>query len=94
MSRFPHKKKGRGWWLARKFHSRSKCSISIEIWNFFDLWALWEVLSRDIRANDPRMSAGYPARKLPLWAAFSFQNCSALKTLSTRIKEIKEIFSS
>ena len=31
-----------------------------------------EVLGRDIRANDPRMSAGYPARKLPLWADFSF----------------------
>ena len=34
-------KKGRGGWLARKFHSRSKFSISIEISNFFDLWALW-----------------------------------------------------
>ena len=31
-----------------------------------------EVLGRDIRANDPRMCAGYPARKLPLWADFSF----------------------
>ena len=28
--------------------------------------ALTEVLGRDIRANDPRMSAGYPAQKLPL----------------------------
>ena len=27
---------------------------------------------RDIRANDPRMSAGYPSQKLPLWADFSF----------------------
>ena len=36
------------------------------------LSALTEVLGRDIRANDPRMSAGYPARKLPLWADFSF----------------------
>ena len=31
-----------------------------------------EVLGRDICANDPRMSAGCPPRKLPLWAAFSF----------------------
>ena len=36
------------------------------------LTALTEVLGRDIRANDPRMSAGYPVRKLPLWADFSF----------------------
>ena len=41
MSRFPHKKQGRGGWLARKLHSRSKFSISIEISIFFDLWALW-----------------------------------------------------
>ena len=34
-------KKGRGGWLAHKFHSRSKFSISLEISNFFDLWALW-----------------------------------------------------
>ena len=27
---------------------------------------------RDIRANDPRMSAGYLSPKLPLWADFSF----------------------
>ena len=33
-------------------------------------------LGRDIRANDPRTSAGYPARKLPLWADFSFLNVS------------------
>ena len=32
------------------------------------------VLGRDVRSNDPRMSAGYPARKLPLWADFSFLN--------------------
>ena len=31
-----------------------------------------EVLGRDIRANDPRMSAGRPSRKLPLWADFWF----------------------
>ena len=30
--------------LARKFHSRSKFSISLEISNFFDLWALWETV--------------------------------------------------
>ena len=36
------------------------------------LTALTEVLGRDIRANDPRMSAGCPSRKLPLWADFSF----------------------
>ena len=34
--------------------------------------ALTEVLARDIRANGPRMSAGYPSRKLPLWADFPF----------------------
>ena len=34
MSRFPHKKCGCGRWLARKFHSRSKFSISLEM---FDL---------------------------------------------------------
>ena len=39
-------KKGRGGWLARKFHSRSKFSISIVISNFFDLWALWEISAR------------------------------------------------
>ena len=38
---FPTKKEGRGGWLARKFHSRSKFSISLEISIFFDLWALW-----------------------------------------------------
>ena len=36
------------------------------------LTALTEVLGRDIRANDPRMSAGCPPPKLPLWADFSF----------------------
>ena len=34
--------------------------------------ALTEVLGRDIRANGPRMSAGCPSQKLPLWADFSF----------------------
>ena len=28
-------------WLARKFHSRSKFSVSLEISNLFDLWAFW-----------------------------------------------------
>ena len=36
------------------------------------LTALTEVLGRDIRANDPRMSAGCPFPKLPLWAVFLF----------------------
>ena len=36
------------------------------------LRALTEVLGLGIRANDPRMSAGYPSPKLPLWADFSF----------------------
>ena len=36
------------------------------------LRALTEVLGRDIRANEPRMSAGYLSQKLPLWADFSF----------------------
>ena len=35
------------------------------------LRALTEVLGRDIRANDPRMSAGHPSPKLLLWADFS-----------------------
>ena len=34
--------------------------------------ALTEVLGRDIHANDPRMSAGYPSQKLPLWADLLF----------------------
>ena len=38
------------------------------------LSTLTEVLGRDIRANDPRMSAGYPSQKLTLWADFSFLN--------------------
>ena len=29
--------------MDRKFHSRSKFSSSIEISNFFDLWALWVI---------------------------------------------------
>ena len=41
--------------------------------------ALTEVLGRDIRANDPRMSAGYPALKLPLWAVFSFLSIRTFK---------------
>ena len=39
--------------------------------------ALTEVSGRDIRANDPRMSVGYPSAKLPLWADFSFLNLSS-----------------
>ena len=34
------------------------------------LSTLTEVLGRDIRVNDPRMSAGCLSRKLPLWADF------------------------
>ena len=34
--------------------------------------ALTQVLAWDIRMDDPRMSAGYPSRKLPLWVTFSF----------------------
>ena len=34
------------------------------------LSTLTEVLGRGIRANEPRMSAGYPSQKLPLWADF------------------------
>ena len=41
---------------------------------FQDLTALTEVLGQDICANDPRMSAGCPSQKLPLWADFSFLN--------------------
>ena len=36
------------------------------------LAVLTEVFGRDIRANHPRMSAGCPSQKLPLWADFSF----------------------
>ena len=40
---------------------------------FSRIWsALTEVLGRDIRANDPWMSAEYPSQKLTLWADFSF----------------------
>ena len=39
---------------------------------FQDFERLTEVLGRDIRANDPRMSAGCPSQKLPLLADFSF----------------------
>ena len=31
-------------------------------------------MGRDIRANDPRTSAGRPSQKLPLWADFPFLN--------------------
>ena len=40
--------------------------------------ALTELMGRDIRANDPRMSAGYPSQKLPLWADFSVLNNDGL----------------
>ena len=49
--------------------SAPKCLFFFRI-----LTALTEVLGRDIRANGPRMSAGYPSQKLPLWADFSFLN--------------------
>ena len=56
------------WTSAPSGHGCSRlnaCSSSVSR-------ALTEVLTRDIRANEPRMSAGHPARKLPLslWAAF------------------------
>ena len=39
---------------------------------FSRIWtALTEVLGRDIRANDPWMSARCPSQKLTLWAVFS-----------------------
>ena len=41
---------------------------------FKDLRGLTEILGQDIRANDPRMSAGYPSQNLPLWAAFPHVN--------------------
>ena len=48
--------------------------VRAEMLAFFSriLTALTEVLGRDIRANGPRMSAGRPSQKLPLWADFSF----------------------
>ena len=40
---------------------------------FPGFWLPWpKFLGRDIRTNGPRMSAGYPSQKLPLWADFSF----------------------
>ena len=67
MSRFPHKNKGRGGWLARKFHSRSKFSISIEISNFFDLWALWAVSSKRSKPTQIRT----PSWETPQWRTCS-----------------------
>ena len=46
-------KKGRGGWLARKLHSRSKFSVLLEISNFFDLWALWESIEVRGRFDSP-----------------------------------------
>ena len=40
-------------WPARKFHSRSKFSISIEISNYFDLWALWKDQNAKCSPCDP-----------------------------------------
>ena len=58
-----------GWWTsAPSGHGcprRDACFSRIST-------ALTEVLGRDIRANDPRMSAGCPSPKLPLWADFPF----------------------
>ena len=48
--------------------------------------ALTEVLGWDIRANDPRMSPGYPSQKLRLWADFSFLN-----NVSQKVKRIKRL---
>ena len=45
------------------------------------LSTLTEVFGRYIRANDPRMSAGYPSQKLPLWAAFSFLTMASVTYL-------------
>ena len=42
------------------------------------LSTLTEVLGRDSRANDPRMSAGCPSQKLTLWAEISFLTHIAL----------------
>ena len=51
---------------------RAECFCFSRVWR-----ALTEVLSRDICANDPGMSAGFPARTLPLWAVFSFLRSAA-----------------
>ena len=45
------------------------------------LTTLTEVLGRDIRANDPRMSAGCPSPKLPLWADFAFLKSGSVMLL-------------
>ena len=61
------------------------------------LTALTEALGRDIRTNDPRMSAGCPSQKLPLWADFSFliKICeeSAMRTssLTPRAQRLKKL---
>ena len=58
---------------------------------FFSLRALTEVLGRDIRANDPRMSAGYLSQELPLWAEFSFLNYSFFTCLGCFFNQIASV---
>ena len=53
---------------------------------------LTEVLGRGIRANDPRISAGYPARKLPLGADFSFLNLDFPDTFSLHVPKEERIY--
>ena len=48
-----------------------------------------EVLGQDIRANDPRMSVGYPARKLPLWADFLFLRFGGIETCHPKVSKCK-----
>ena len=46
------------------------------------LTALTEGLGQDIRANDPRMSAGCPSQQLSLWADFLFLTSVAVAPLA------------
>ena len=45
---------------------------------------------RDIRANDPRMSTGYPSQKLPLWADFSFLIHRSQRDICTPNRPVSE----
>ena len=54
------------------------------------LTALTEVLGRDIRADRPRTSAGYPSQNLPLWDDFSFLT-SCLVALNHRLPVVLHV---
>ena len=49
-----------------------------------------QVLGWDIRAIDPRMSAGYPSKNFLLWADFSFLNGSLLSGTGDSQRDLRE----